>query len=252
MLCRDAQLAQQVAADIRMQIPGAAMDAITCDLANLDSVREAAETARQRYSSIDRLILNAGIAATSRRRTASGMDLNFAVNHLGHFLLTELLRDRMAPHGRIISVASLAHYRGRLDLNAVADPGERILTTSSYARSKLANVLHSFALARQLAGSNVTANCLHPGIVATHLLPGWVKMILGVVRGQMFDATRGAHTSLQLALAPEMAGTSGRYFDEHAAPRTASKIASDPALQDALWERSLEWAGQSRREPSVP
>jgi NAD(P)-dependent dehydrogenase (short-subunit alcohol dehydrogenase family) len=243
MLCRDAVLAGQVAADIRRQIPGAGVDAITCDLASLDSVRQAAATARERYAAIDRLILNAGVAATSRQRTATGMDLNFAVNHLGHFLLTELLRERMAPHGRIITVASLAHYRGRLDLDAVADPQERILPTSSYGRSKLANVLHSFALARRLAGSTVTANCLHPGIVATHLLPGWVKLILGVVRGQMFDAERGSRTTLHLALSPDLAGRGGLYFDEKAVPVTASRLAQDVALQEALWERSLKWAG---------
>jgi NAD(P)-dependent dehydrogenase (short-subunit alcohol dehydrogenase family) len=251
MLCRDDSLAQTVAAEIRQQVPDAAVDAIPCDLANLDSVRHAAATARARYDSIDRLILNAGMAATSRRRTASGMDLNFAVNHLGHFLLVELLRDRMADHGRILTVSSLAHYRGRMDLDAVADPQEPIHPTSSYARSKLANVLHSFALARQLAGSTVTANCLHPGIVSTHLLPGWVKLILGVIRGQMFDATRGARTTLQLALAPEMGRSGGQYFDEHGAPQQASKLARDIALQDALWERSLLWSGLRIPSPQV-
>lgn len=232
--------------DIRTQVPGAAVDAIHCDLASLDSVRQAAATACGRYACIDRLILNAGMAATSRSRSASGMDLNFAVNHLGHYLLTELLRERMAAHGRIITVASLAHFRGRLDLDAVADPRERIRPTASYARSKLANVLHSFALARRLAGSTVTANCLHPGIVATHLLPGWVRMILRVVRGQMFDAARGARTTLQLALSPDMERSSGQYFDENAAPQAASKIACDVALQDALWERSLAWTRTDR------
>jgi NAD(P)-dependent dehydrogenase (short-subunit alcohol dehydrogenase family) len=243
MLCRDDSLARTVAGDIRQQVPGAAVDAIPCDLASLESVREAAATARARYDSIDRLILNAGMAATSRQRTASGMDLNFAVNHLGHFLLVELLRDRMAHHGRILTVSSLAHHRSRLDLDAVADPRERIYPTTSYARSKLANVLHSFALARQLAGSTVTANCLHPGIVSTHLLPVWVKWILGLLRGQMFDEVRGARTTLQLALSADLAQTSGQYFDEHARPRAASKLAQDGALQDALWERSLVWSG---------
>jgi NAD(P)-dependent dehydrogenase (short-subunit alcohol dehydrogenase family) len=241
MLCRDVPLAQTIAADIRAKVPGATVDSIHCDLARLDSVREAATTALERCGTIDRLILNAGMAATSRQRTGAGMDLNFAVNHLGHFLLTELLRGNMADDGRIITVASLAHYRARLDLDAVADPRERINPTASYARSKLANVLHSFALARRLAGSTVTANCLHPGIVATRLLPGWVRIILGLVRGQMFDDVRGSHTTLQLALSPELAGTSGLYFNENGAPKNTSKLARNVALQDALWERSLQW-----------
>jgi NAD(P)-dependent dehydrogenase (short-subunit alcohol dehydrogenase family) len=251
MLCRDAVLAQEVATDIRSQMPAAA-DVIHCDLASLDSIRHAAATVRERYSSIDRLILNAGMAATSRQRTASGMDLNFAVNHLGHFLLTELLRDRMANHGCILTVASSAHFRGRLDLDDVADPRERIRPMASYSRSKLANVLHSFALARQLAGSTVTAGCLHPGIVATNLLPNWVRMIQRVIRGQMFDETRGARTTLHLALSPDMTATSGQYFDENAVVQPASRLARDTALQDALWERSLEWTGQRRQTQRLP
>ena len=89
----------------------------------------------------------------------------------------------------------LAHYRGRLDLDAVANPQERIHPPVSYARSELANVLHSFALARQLAGGTVTATAGTPTLFRPDLLPGWVKLILGVIRGQMFDATRGARTT---------------------------------------------------------
>src|SRR6185369_8038712 len=142
MLCRDEPLAQRVARDIRAQT-GAEVDVVRCDLADLASVRAAASAVREIHGAIDRLILNAGMAATSRQRSPSGMDMNFAVNHLGHFLLCELLRDRMAQGGRIITVASRAHFRGTLDLDAVADPGERIAAMTSYARSKLANVLHS-------------------------------------------------------------------------------------------------------------
>lgn len=241
MLCRNVELGNQVAADFGAQTLQARIDSIPCDLARLDSVRAAAETVLERYPSIDRLILNAGMAATSPARNAKGMDLNFAVNHLGHFLLTELLRARMAPRGRIITVASRAHYRGRIDLDAVADPRERIAPMASYARSKLANVLHSLALARQLSGSTITANCLHPGIVATGLLPGWIRIFQRVLRGQMFDAARGASTTLQLALSPDLEQTNGQYFDENGLPQTASELARSVSLQDALWKRSLEW-----------
>ena len=243
MLCRDLDLARTVASDIRANVAGAAVDAIHCDLADLASVRQCADALLSRHGHIDRLILNAGMAATTRQRTASGMDLNFAVNHLGHFLLVELLRASMSPQGRIITVASRAHYRGTLDLTAVADPHERVRPMASYARSKLANVLHCFALARQLAGGSVTANCLHPGIVATHLLPAWVRMIQRVIRGQMFDEVRGARTTLHLALSPGLGSTNGQYFDENSIPQSASLIATDVALQDRLWDRSLTWSG---------
>lgn len=240
MLCRNVPLAEGIAADIHAQAPAAAVEVIGCDLADLGSVRVAAAIVRERHESIDRLILNAGMAATTRQRNARGMDLNFAVNHLGHFLLTELLRDRLESGARIISVASRAHLRGQLDLDAVADPHERIASMASYARSKLANVLHSFALARRLAGTGVTANCLHPGVIASHLLPRWVQFFQRYLRGQMFDEQRGARTSLHLALQPDL-GSNGVYFDENARPQVASAFACDTALQEALWRRSLQW-----------
>jgi NAD(P)-dependent dehydrogenase (short-subunit alcohol dehydrogenase family) len=241
ILCRNLTAAQSVAAQIMSQCRGSAVHVVHCDLANLASVREAAAAVRERHGRIDRLILNAGMAATTRQRTPTGMDLNFAVNHLGHFLLAELLRDQMAPDGRIITVASLAHYRATMNLQTVADSNERISPLASYARSKLANVLHSFALARQLAGSGVTANCLHPGIIASNLLPRWMLYALGLVRRQLFDPVRGARTTLHLALAQDLGGANGLYLDENARPRTASALARDVELQDALWGRSLEW-----------
>ena len=242
MLCRDVAAARATATGILAQCPGAAVHVIHCDLAQIASVRAAATAVRERHGPIDRLILNAGMAATSRQRTPAGLDMNFAVNHMGHFLLVELLRDHLCAGGRIITVASLAHYRARMDLDAVADPHERISLLSSYARSKLANVLHSFTLARQLAGSRISANCLHPGIIASHLLPRWMLYVMGLVRGQLFDAQRGARTSLHLALAPDIGSANGVYFDENAQPKQASALARDIALQDELWRRSLEWA----------
>ena len=245
MLCRDVAAARDTATHILSQCPGAALHVIHCDLADLATVRVAATAVRERHGPIDRLILNAGMAATSRQRTPGGLDMNFAVNHLGHFLLVELLRDHMSPGGSI-TVASLAHYRASMDLDAVADPNERSSLLASYARSKLANVLHSFALARQLNGSSISANCLHPGIIASHLLPRWMLYVLGLVRGQLFDPQRGARTTLHLALAPDLGGANGVYFDENARPKQASALARDMALQDELWRRSLEWAGSGR------
>jgi NAD(P)-dependent dehydrogenase (short-subunit alcohol dehydrogenase family) len=244
MLCRDVPAATVLAGQIREQHPFASVHVIHCDLSDPETVRAAVAITLDRFRTIDRLILNAGMAATSRLRSSSGMDMNFAVNHLGHFLLTELLRSRMAIGGRIITVASLAHYRARLNLDAVADPQERISPLASYARSKLANVLHCFALARQLAGSGVSANCLHPGIIASNLLPRWMVYVLGLARGQLFDPARGARTTLQLALAEEL-HANGVYFDEHGQPKQAAPLAQDTALQDALWRRSVEWVARA-------
>jgi retinol dehydrogenase-12 len=241
MLCRNPVLAQAFVQDMRNQLPGARLDAVHCDLAVLASVREAGLLVRSRFGPLSLLILNAGMAATGNRRTDSGMDLNFAVNHLGHFLLTELLRCRMAPGSRIITVASRAHYRGRLDLARVADPGERILAVSSYARSKLANVLHSFALARHVTDTSIAVNCLHPGVIQSNLLPRWVGWLQKLRHGELLDEVRGAQCTLALALQPGFANIRGQYFDEYARPQQASARACDVALQEALWQRSQQW-----------
>src|SRR5262249_33511856 len=150
---------------------------LQCDLASLQSVRRCAEVVRSELPRIDVLIANAGMVSAWRRMSEDGFELTFAVNHLAHFLLVRLLLEQMAPRGRIINVASSAHLRGTLNLDEVADPRARYNGIQAYARSKLANVLFTFALARRLAGSGVTTNCLHPGVVATNLLPAWLRVL---------------------------------------------------------------------------
>jgi NAD(P)-dependent dehydrogenase (short-subunit alcohol dehydrogenase family) len=114
------------------------------------------------------------------------------MNHLGPFLLTRLLLDRLDPGcGRILTVASRIHYRARIDLAQVRSGGPRYRGTAVYAQSKLANVLHTFALARRLNGTQSTANCLHPGVVASNLLPRWLRAIKPLLGLVIFDAERG-------------------------------------------------------------
>jgi NAD(P)-dependent dehydrogenase (short-subunit alcohol dehydrogenase family) len=138
-------------------------------------------------------------------------------------------------------VASRIHYRGRLDLAAVTNARGRYGATAAYAQSKLANVMHTFALARRMAGTDITVNCLHPGVVATNLLPRWLRVIKPLVTRVMFDAERGARTSICLALDPSVAGISGRYFDEYQLPRDAAPLANDIELQESLWNMSAKW-----------
>ncbi len=119
---------------------------------------------------------------------------------------------------------------------------------AAYARSKLANVMHAFALARRLAGSGITANCLHPGIVATNLLPRWLRIAQRLIRRQNFDAVRGARSTLYLALANEAAAINGRYFDEHQHIQPASASANDPKMQELLWAASARWTLPDARD----
>ena len=243
MLNRNPSLAEGVAQEIGRLIPGSRVQAIRCDLGTLSSVREAADAVLRESAGIDLLVNNAGIVSTRHRMSVDGYELTFATNHLGPFLLTELVRGAMRAGGRIVSVASCAHLRGRLDLETIANPRARYRPVAAYNRSKLANVMHTLALASRLAGSDVTANCLHPGIVATHLLPRWLQLIKPWFSRQMLDEERGAATSLHLALAPELAGVSGGYYDEYQRLTPPLPAATDRAAQEALWAQSARWVG---------
>jgi retinol dehydrogenase 12 len=241
MLCRNVIEADVVRAEFLRDFPQARISIVRCDLASLASVREAASTVRQDFSGIDLLINNAGIVSVRHLMSVDGYELTFATNYLGPFLLTQLLQDRVREGGRIINVASRAHYRGKLDLENLRDPLFRYRPVAAYDRSKLANVLHTFALARRLKGSGVTANCLHPGVVATNLLPWWVKAIKPWFTPVTLDAERGARSTLHLALSPDAASAQGLYFDEHHVPQAASALASNVDLQEALWRASVRY-----------
>jgi retinol dehydrogenase 12 len=241
MLCRNLPAAAQLRAELCALVPQSEVHVVHCDLASLNSVRTCAETLRRDFGRIELLINNAGIVSSIRRRSPDGFELCFATNHLGPFLLTQLLLDRLSAGARIINVASWMHVRGRLDLQSIDARRALYSPTQAYAQSKLANVMFSFALARRLEGQDITVNCLHPGVVATNLLPRFLRAFYRLTGRAMFDAERGARTSLYLALAPEVAGLSGRYFDEQQRERAASVLARDIQQQELLWEASERW-----------
>jgi len=243
MLCRDVAAAESVRSQIVTLHPRAAVHVVSCDLASLASVREAAQMVRARFKRIALLINNAGMVSTRQRRSADGFELTFATNHLGPFLLTELLREQLHAPARIINLASRAHYRGHLDLRRITAPRGRYSPMAAYASSKLANVMHTFALARRLAGSGITVNCLHPGVVATNLLPRWLRLLKPLLSPVILDAEAGARTSLYLALSNEVAQMSGCYFDEQQRLQRAAALAYEVPLQEALWDASSRWAG---------
>jgi NAD(P)-dependent dehydrogenase (short-subunit alcohol dehydrogenase family) len=243
MLCRDAQAGRVVRDEIIEQVPAAAVHVVQCDLASLGSVRNSVEVVRGTFGPIGLLINNAGMVSSRHRMSADGFELTFATNHLGPFLLTALLSDQLSETARIINVASRVHYRGRIDLDWITNSRARYSGVAAYAQSKLANVLHTFALARRLAGTRVCANCLHPGVVATNLLPWWVRVVKPLISRVTFDPERGARTTLHLALSNDVAGVSGCYFDENQVPQPAAPLANDVQLQESLWQTSARWAG---------
>ena len=243
MLCRDVTAARAVRSEIMRHAPRARIEVVRCDLASLASVREAAAAVRRDYPPLGLLVNNAGMVSTRHRTSVDGFELTFATNHLGPFLLTALLSDHLDKAARIVMVASRIHFRGRLDLAAVTNARARYAATAAYARSKLANVMHTFALARRMAGTGISVNCLHPGVVATNLLPRWLRVIKPLFTRVVFDAERGARTTVHLALDQSVAGVTGRYFDEYQLPRAASPLANDVDLQESLWDMSAVWTG---------
>jgi retinol dehydrogenase-12 len=243
MLCRNVAAATTLAQQIIQGAPAGRVEVVRCDLADLSSVRAAARTVMERFPRIDRLINNAGMVSTRHRFSAQGHELTFATNHLGPFLLTRLLLPTLAPAARIINVASRVHYRGKMDLETVDDRQARYSSIAAYARSKLANVMDTLVLDRQLAGSGVGVNCLHPGVVATHLLPGWLNLIRPLFKRSILSAERGARTTLYLALDERAATLHGQYLDEHSQVQTAAPAARDRSLQDLLFARSARWTG---------
>jgi NAD(P)-dependent dehydrogenase (short-subunit alcohol dehydrogenase family) len=243
MLCRDVPAAEAVRRELSGIFPMTPVHVVACDLASLASVRACAGTVTAQFPRIARLINNAGMVSMRHRMSVDGFELTFATNHLGPFLLTELLRGCLAPDARIINVASRVHYKGHLVLEQVANSRASYSAQQAYAQSKLANVMHTFALARRLAGQPVTVNCLHPGVVASNLLPRWLRLIKPLLSPVIFDEERGAATTLHLAFSESLDNVSGQYFDEHQHIQHASALACDVERQEALWQASARWCG---------
>ena len=243
MLCRDPGAGEAVRQSILAHLPDAIVHVRACDLASFASIHQCVASLRREFPRIRLLINNAGTVNLAHRMSVDGFELTFATNHLGPFLLTNLLSDTLEEGARIINVASRAHFRARLNLEAVPDPRARYRSAAAYAQSKLANVLCTFTHARRLSPARVCVNCLHPGVVATNLLPWWLRAVKPLLSRPVFDVERGARTTLFLALAREVEGQSGLYFDEYQTARTAAPLALDPDLQESLWQTSRRWVG---------
>ena len=187
------------------------------------------------------LVNNAGLIPRQRETTVDGLEMQFAVNHLAYFLLTNLLLDRLidgAP-SRVVNVSSGAHQGGRLDFSDLQSE-RRYDPVRVYGRTKLANVLFTYELARRLGTTGVTANCLHPGVVATKLMADYMNVpLVGGAIARTFggSAEKGAETSVYLAASREVEGVTGRYFVGQRETRS-SPASYDVALQQRLWEES--------------
>ncbi len=227
--------------------PGTEPSSYLCDFSSQAEIRRLAAEVRRDHSRIDVLVNNAGGVHSRRQLTVDGIERTFATNHLGYFLLTKLLRDvivRSAP-ARVVTVASAGHRRGTLDVDALGfERGYGIMKV--YGRSKLANVLFASELARQLQGTGVTSNSLHPGGVATNIWSGaplWAKPLIALfVRPRLISVEAGAATIVQLAAHADLDGVTGQYFEEQR-PVAPSALARDEQLARRLWEVSEAMTG---------
>lgn len=228
-------------ADIAAGTSGADLEFLRLDLADFESVRQAAGEFLARDEPLHVLINNAGLAG-ARGMTASGFEMTFGTNHMGPFLFTQLLLDRLkeADAARIVNVASTMHYQAKgIDWDAVRKPTASRLGMKEYSESKLANVLHAQELARRLAGTGVTTYSLHPGVIASDVYRKVPWPLRKVMTMFMKSTEDGARTSLHCATSPDAAAESGLYYDE-AKPKKPSSVAT-PELAAELWERSEAW-----------
>jgi NAD(P)-dependent dehydrogenase (short-subunit alcohol dehydrogenase family) len=223
------------------------VDLVVFDLADLSSVRQGARRLLDGYEQIHVLINNAGLVLSHRTETNDGFEATFGTNHLGPFLLTRELTERLkasAP-ARVVTVASTAHRSARRGLDFEDLQSEKHYAgMRAYSRSKLANILFSNELARRLSGSGVTANTLHPGTVATGFArdddaSGLLAFGVKVIKPFILTPEKGARTSVYLASSPEVADVTGRYFIK-CRPRNPSAAARDEDAAALLWSVSEE------------
>lgn len=252
LLARDAQRGEDARARIVEATGNASVELLLADMSSQRQIREAAREFRARHDRLDILVNDAGAVFPRFERTEDGIEQTFAVNHLGYFLLTTLLLDRIEASGdaRIVNVSSIAHRRGRFDFDDL--DGERGWSTmGAYRRSKAANVLFTYDLARRLDGRGVTANAIHPGLVATNFGAGvrWIRWAIRPIRRWMTQPSEAGAAVVRLAADPELAGVTGRYFEKWD-EKPSSEYSQDREVQAELWAASERIVAPSARAAS--
>jgi NAD(P)-dependent dehydrogenase (short-subunit alcohol dehydrogenase family) len=246
LIARDRARSEAELARLREKGPGMAHRAYYADLSRIAEMKRVAGEIASAEPRIDVLINNAGALFSQRTLTADGLEFTFATNHMSYFVVTEGLRERLlasAP-ARVINTSSDAHKGAKLDFGDLQSSnnygGFKI-----YGRSKLANILFTRELARRLAGTGVTANCLHPGFVATRFgdqSGGAFSFMVRIAKNFAISPEKGAETIIYLATSDDVAGVTGKYFYKNRVATPTSE-AQDDAAAKQLWQESEKLAG---------
>lgn len=243
---RDPRKVLASAASIREAVPGAGIDDFVADLSSQAETRRLIDEVRAAYDRLDVLVNNAGAIFDRHQTTVDGIERTWALDHLAYMQVTLGLLDllKASAPARVVNVASRVHMNGAIDLDDI-DLTRSYSPLKAYSQAKLGNVVFTAALARRLAGSGVTANSLHPGVVATGFAGdtgGWFGFGWKLIRPFLIAPSDGAATSLHLATSPQVDGISGRYFAK-CRPVQPSAAARDEALQEKVWALSLRQLG---------
>ncbi|MAL18544.1 MAG: retinol dehydrogenase [Balneola sp.] len=246
MVCRNEDKAEAARQQIIDETSNPGIEIVLCDFAIQSEIRTAAEHIKKNYEKIDVLINNHGFVAAEREETVDGLEKTFAVNHIGYFLFTNLLLDHIkaSDYARIVSVASEAHKTGEFNPENI-QLSEGFSPMKAYGNSKLFNILFTKELAHRLTETHVTANCLHPGVVASNFAQSgsWLLRTFFTI-GKLFMVSpkKGAQTSIYLATSDDVENVNGAYFKNEKAA-TPSKTARDADAAAELWKMSEKLCG---------
>jgi NAD(P)-dependent dehydrogenase (short-subunit alcohol dehydrogenase family) len=246
LVARDKSRAEATLKQLRERGPNLAHCVYYADLRRLPEMKRVATEIAGQEVRIDVLINNAGALFSKRQVTQDGLEYTFALNHMAYFVVTEALRERLTASApaRIVNTASDAHHGAALNFDDL-QLEKSFSATKAYNRSKLCNILFTRELARRLRGTGVTANCLHPGFVATRLgdeSGGLISRLVWLAKFFALSPEQGAKTIVHLASSPDVAGLTGQYFCE-CRPAKPSPAALDDRAASLLWERSAALAG---------
>jgi NAD(P)-dependent dehydrogenase (short-subunit alcohol dehydrogenase family) len=246
LLARNPARGEATIGRLRQIAPGGRYSIYCADLSRLAEMKRVAKEIAAAEPRIDVLINNAGAIFAQRQTTPDGLEMTFATNHMAYFVLTQELRDRLiaAAPARIVSTSSDAHRNARLDF-ADLQSTRSYSYFGAYSRSKLCNILFTRELARRMAGTGVTANCLHPGFVNTRFGDeghGVAATLFRLAKKFAISPEQGAETIVYLASSPDVAQITGEYFYK-CRPKTPTKEAQDDVVARKLWDESERTAG---------